>query len=153
MENDDAVDSATYAFKGMSLGFEVDKAQAKTIEEIQAMTVDRAVAIKAIGNYRMGPATSIEGKPVEARPFAVAPDMDMLNDKSSPYNIDLETLSNLWVVRFGKEWVGQEVVEESEAVDGQPGFWQHTANRLRELGYLEMHTLASSYRVVMRLVE
>ena len=32
-------------------------------------------------------------------------------------------------------------------------WWRHAANRLRELGYLEMHTQASSYRVVLRIVE
>jgi hypothetical protein len=73
----------------------------------------------------------------------------MLEDKSSPYNIDPETLVNLWAVRFGKEWVGTEAVANAEETE----FWQHATNRLRELGYLEMHTLASSYRVVLRIVE
>ena len=89
------------------------------------------------------------GRPVEIKPFEVNPDMAMLEDASSPYNIDPETLSNLWVVRFGKEWVGSDTVEDDEQVE----FWRHAANRLRELGYLEMHTLASSYRVVLRIVE
>ena len=91
----------------------------------------------------------MHGRPVEIRPFEVNPDMAMLEDASSPYNIDPETLSNLWVVRFGKEWVGSDTVEDDEQVE----FWRHAANRLRELGYLEMHTLASSYRVVLRIVE
>lgn len=89
------------------------------------------------------------GRPVEIKPFEVNPDMAMLEDASSPYNIDPETLSNLWVVRFGKGWVGSDTVEDDEQVE----FWRHAANRLRELGYLEMHTLASSYRVVLRIVE
>ena len=79
--------------------------------------------------------------------------MAMLEDASSPYNIDPETLSNLWVVRFGKGWVGNEAVETLEMDTEQVEFWRHAANRLRELGYLEMHTLASSYRVVLRIVE
>ena len=91
----------------------------------------------------------VHGRPVEIKPFEVQLDMAMLEDASSPYNISPETLSNLWVVRFGKEWVGTDVVEEDEQVE----FWRHAANRLRELGYLEMHTLASSYRVVLRIVE
>lgn len=89
------------------------------------------------------------GRPVEIKPFEVNATMDMLEDASSPYNIDPETLSNLWVVRFGKGWVGSDTVEDDEDAT----FWSHTANRLRELGYLEMHTLASSYRVVLRIVE
>ena len=93
------------------------------------------------------------GKPVEVRPFEVNPDMTMLNDASSPYNVDPETLANLWVVRFGKGWVGNEVVETLEMDTEQVEWWRHAANRLRELGYLEMHTLASSYRVVLRIVE
>ena len=93
----------------------------------------------------------VHGRPVEIRPFEVNPDMAMLEDASSPYNIDPETLSNLWVVRFGKEWVGSEAVEDMDAEENN--WWRHAANRLRELGYLEMHTLASSYRVVLRIVE
>lgn len=93
------------------------------------------------------------GRPVEVKPFEVNPDMTMLNDASSPYNVDPETLANLWVVRFGKGWVGNEVVETLEMDTEQVEWWRHAANRLRELGYLEMHTLASSYRVVLRIVE
>ena len=93
------------------------------------------------------------GKPVEIRPFEVNPDMAMLEDASSPYNVDPETLANLWVVRFGKGWVGNEAVETLEMDTEQVEWWRHAANRLRELGYLEMHTLASSYRVVLRIVE
>jgi hypothetical protein len=119
----------------------------------------QAMQIDSSGNIGVGAASvaasplTVHGKPVDLRPFTVNPDMDMLNDKSSPYNIDPETLSNLWVVRFGKEWVGQEVVENASATDDAADFWMHAANRLRELGYLEMHTLASSYRVVLRIVE
>lgn len=91
------------------------------------------------------------GKPVEIRPFEVNPDMAMLEDASSPYNVDVETLANLWVARFGKGWVGNDAVEDMDA--DQVDWWRHAANRLRELGYLEMHTLASSYRVVLRIVE
>ena len=90
------------------------------------------------------------GKPVEIKPFEVYLDMEMLNDKSSAYNVDPETLANLWVVRFGKDWVDAENIG---AEDKEDIWWRHAANRLRELGYLEMHTLASSYRVVLRIVE
>ena len=90
------------------------------------------------------------GKPVEIRPFEVYLDMEMLNDKSSAYNVDPETLANLWVVRFGKDWVDAENIGDEDKEDI---WWRHAANRLRELGYLEMHTLASSYRVVLRIVE
>ena len=114
-----------------------------------------SVTMKTTGRYNLtdhmtqaAPLT-VHGRPVELKPFEVQPDMAMLEDASSPYNIDPETLSNLWVVRFGKGWVGSDTVEDDEQVE----FWRHAANRLRELGYLEMHTLASSYRVVLRIVE
>ena len=93
---------------------------------------------------------TVHGRPVEIKPFEVNATMEMLEDASSPYNIDPETLSNLWIVRFGKGWVGNEAVEDTE---DDVDWWRHCANRLRELGYLEMHTLASSYRIVMRIVE
>ena len=113
-----------------------------------------SMTMKTAGRYNLGDTVTAghiksHGKPVEIKPFEVQPDMAMLEDASSPYNIDPETLSNLWVVRFGKEWVGSDTVEDDEQVE----FWRHAANRLRELGYLEMHTLASSYRVVLRIVE
>lgn len=94
-----------------------------------------------------------KGKPVDIKPFEADPTEAMLEDASSPYNVDPETLANLWVVRFGKGWVGNEVVETLEMDTEQVEWWRHAANRLRELGYLEMHTLASSYRVVLRIVE
>ena len=94
---------------------------------------------------------TVRGKPVDLKPFHAEPTMEMLEDASSAYNVEPETLSNLWVARFGKGWVGNEVVEDMEA--DQVDWWRHAANRLRELGYLEMHTLASSYRVVLRIVE
>ena len=128
-----------------------------------------AVMMNTMGRYNLGSAASsaatssaatssvigaqnltVHGRPVDIKPFMVEPTMDMLNDKSSPYNIDVETLVNLWTVRFGKEWVGNEAVDElEEDVD----FWRHVANRLRDLGRMEMHTLASTYRVVLRIVE
>ena len=120
----------------------------------QAAALTGAMTMKTTGRYNLGDTVTAgqiksHGRPVEIKPFEVNPDMAMLEDASSPYNIDPETLSNLWVVRFGKEWVGSDTVEDDEQVE----FWRHAANRLRELGYLEMHTLASSYRVVLRIVE
>lgn len=117
------------------------------------------IQMKATGRYNIGAASNSSataatlknhGKPVEIRPFEVYLDMEMLNDKSSAYNVDPETLANLWVVRFGKDWVDAENIG---AEDKEDIWWRHAANRLRELGYLEMHTLASSYRVVLRVVE
>lgn len=109
-----------------------------------------------VGRYNLGDTVTAgqiksHGRPVEVKPFEVQPDMAMLLDASSPYNVDVETLANLWVARFGKGWVGNDAVEDMEA--DQVDWWRHAANRLRELGYLEMHTLASSYRVVLRIVE
>ena len=131
----------------------------QAVEKIRGMVdtgvlSNQTITMATTGRYNFGP-TGTEatirshGKPVEIKPFDVSTTMEMLEDASSPYNIDPETLSNLWIVRFGKGWVGNEAVEDDE----DSMFWSHTANRLRELGYLEMHTLASSYRVVLRIVE
>lgn len=116
---------------------------------------NQTITMATTGRYNLtdhmtSPPLTVHGRPVEIKPFEVNATMEMLEDASSPYNIDPETLSNLWVVRFGKGWVGNEAVENT---DDDVDWWRHCANRLRELGYLEMHTLASSYRIVMRIVE
>lgn len=139
----EALEDAAFNAIGTQLGSAID---ASTMQ------------MKTVGRYSIGPTGAsthatlrAHGRPVEIKPFEVNLDMAMLEDQSSPYNIDPETLSNLWVVRFGKGWVGSEAVEDMDAEENN--WWRHAANRLRELGYLEMHTLASSYRVVLRIVE
>lgn len=133
-------------------------AKIKELEDGSLVYDQNTMTYKTTGRYNLtdhmtGAVTAghikSHGRPVEIKPFEVNPDMAMLEDASSPYNIDPETLANLWVVCFGKEWVGNDVVEDDEQVE----FWRHAANRLRELGYLEMHTLTSIYRVVLRIVE
>ena len=116
-------------------------------------TAAQAAALTGITSAHTGATQATlknHGKPVEIKPFEVNATMEMLEDASSPYNVAPETLANLWVVRFGKGWVGNEAVENTE---DDVDWWRHCANRLRELGYLEMHTLASSYRIVLRIVE
>ena len=137
-------------------------AKIKELEYGSLVYDQNTMTYKTAGGYNRGPATNSAAGGISGwdrnvkdavlktvKPFEVNPDMAMLEDASSPYNVSPETLSNLWVVRFGKDWVGSDVVEDDE----QAVFWRHAANRLRELGYLEMHTLASSYRVVLRIVE
>jgi hypothetical protein len=144
-----SLEDAAFTAIGTQLGSAIDAStlQMKTSNRIinpSMATVDR-------WDGSINATIKSNGKPVEIRPFEVNPDMSMLEDASSPYNIDPETLSNLWAVRFGKGWVGSEAVEDMDAEENN--WWRHAANRLRELGYLEMHTLASSYRVVLRIVE
>jgi hypothetical protein len=124
------------------------KGTASASEFVVPSTAAGTITMNTTGRYNTEP-LKVHGRPVEIKPFEVDATMEMLEDSSSPYNIDPETLANLWVVRFGKGWVGNEAVEDDEDAT----FWSHTANRLRELGYLEMHTLASSYSVVLRIVE
>ena len=180
MEQDDALDAAAYAMGFTAPKEEVDlslESLSDAVEKIRVMrdvgmleaapsvvlgTVSQAAALA--GAYNIGTASNGSASSISdwdrnvkdallktVRPFEVQPDMTMLEDASSPYNTDPETLSNLWVVRFGKGWVGSEAVEDMDAEENN--WWRHAANRLRELGYLEMHTLASSYRVVLRIVE
>ena len=133
-------------------------AKIKELENGSLVYDQNTMTYKTAGRYNLGDTVTAgqirsHGRPVEVKPFEVNPDMAMLEDASSPYNVDPETLANLWVVRFGKGWVGNEAVETLEMDTEQVEWWRHAANRLRELGYLEMHTLASSYRVVLRIVE
>lgn len=127
----------------------------EALEDEAYNAIAGAMTYKTTGRYNLGDTVTSSqirshGRPVEIKPFEVQPDMAMLEDASSPYNVDPETLANLWAVRFGKDWVDAENIG---AEDKEDIWWRHAANRLRELGYLEMHTLASSYRVVLRIVE
>lgn len=138
----EALEDAAFNAIGTQLGSAIDASTMTMATTGRYSLTDHMTGTTILKNH---------GKPVEIRPFEVYLDMEMLNDKSSAYNVEPETLANLWVARFGKGWVGNEVVEDMEA--DQVDWWRHAANRLRELGYLEMHTLASSYRVVLRIVE
>jgi hypothetical protein len=125
------------------------KGTASASEFVVPSTAAGTITMRTTGRYNTE-LLKVHGRPVEIKPFEVDATMEMLEDSSSPYNIDPETLANLWVVRFGKGWVGNEAVDDLE---DDVDWWRHAANRLRELGYLEMHTLASSYSVVLRIVE
>jgi len=170
MEHDDKVEASAYPFKDYSMGITVPKevfddygtvdlseeSLTQAITKISSMIDTGTVSATSTTFGPIGAASThatmkSHGRPVEIKPFEVNATMEMLEDASSPYNIDPETLANLWVVRFGKGWVGSEAVEDMDAEENN--WWRHAANRLRELGYLEMHTLASSYRVVLRIVE
>jgi hypothetical protein len=63
------------------------------------------------------------------------------------FKIPIDTLLNLWVTRFGNEWVDLEAV-----IDGDD-FFTNAYKRLKQMGLLEQHYLTDRSRYVCRKPE
>lgn len=63
------------------------------------------------------------------------------------FKIPIDTLLNLWVTRFGNEWVDLEAV-----IDGDE-FFMNAYKRLKQMGLLEQHYLTDRSRYVCRKPE
>jgi hypothetical protein len=59
------------------------------------------------------------------------------------YNVSIATLLDLWVTRYGNEWINLEVVDEDQ-------FFQLAYRRLKQMGQLEVHYLTDRARYVCR---
>jgi hypothetical protein len=67
-----------------------------------------------------------------------------MNDlESLPFSTPIETLINLWVARYGNEWVDVNDVLAEE-------FYGLTYKRLKSMGKLETHYLTNRARFVCR---
>ena len=62
------------------------------------------------------------------------------------YNTPIENLINLWVTRFGNEWIDLVTVEDDE-------FFRLAYQRLKQMGELEVHYLTDRARYVCRRPE
>ncbi len=82
-------------------------------------------------------------------PGGVITDADKVNmaDLSSDvFNTKVETLVNLWLTKYGTEWVDiSDVMEDS--------FYGRVYKRLRSLSELEVHYLTDRARFVCRMPE
>ncbi len=63
--------------------------------------------------------------------------------ESLPFSTPIETLLNLWVARYGNEWVDVKDVLAEE-------FYGLTYKRLKAMGKLETHYLTNRARFVCR---
>lgn len=59
------------------------------------------------------------------------------------YETPVVTLIDLWVTRFGNEWVDLETIDNDE-------FFSKACKRLKQMGQLEMHYLTDRARYVCR---
>jgi hypothetical protein len=71
--------------------------------------------------------------------------MAELNEHAA-FKAPIAVLVDLWVTRFGNEWVDLETVEEDE-------FFLIVYKRLRQMAHLEMHYLTDRARYVCRKPE
>ena len=66
--------------------------------------------------------------------------------ESEAFKIPVDRLVDLWITRFGHDWVELERVEEEE-------FFSLAFNRLKQLGEVEVHFLTDRARYVCRMPE
>jgi hypothetical protein len=66
--------------------------------------------------------------------------------ESEAFKIPIDRLVDLWVTRFGHDWVELERIEEEE-------FFSLAFNRLKQLGEVEVHFLTDRARYVCRMPE
>jgi hypothetical protein len=70
-------------------------------------------------------------------------EVNMEELESLPFNTPIETLLNLWIARFGNDWVDVNEVLAEE-------FYGLTYKRLKSVGQLETHYLTNKSRFVCR---
>jgi hypothetical protein len=70
-------------------------------------------------------------------------EVNMEDLESLPFSTPIETLLNLWVARYGNEWVDVKDVLAEE-------FYGLTYKRLKSMGKLETHYLTNRARFVCR---
>ena len=66
--------------------------------------------------------------------------------ESEAFKIPIDRLVDLWITRFGHDWVELERIEEEE-------FFSLAFNRLKQLGEVEVHFLTDRARYVCRMPE
>jgi hypothetical protein len=66
--------------------------------------------------------------------------------ENEAFKIPVDRLVNLWIARFGNDWVPMESIEEEE-------FFRLVFNRLKQLGEVEVHFLTDRARYVCRMPE
>ena len=72
--------------------------------------------------------------------FSPATSMELEHEA---YETPVATLIDLWVTRFGNEWVDLETIDNDE-------FFSKACKRLKQMGQLEMHYLTDRARYVCR---
>ncbi len=70
----------------------------------------------------------------------------MVDLEKDVFKTPIDTLINLWVTRFGNEWVDLETIDEDD-------FFRNAYKRLKQLGHLEQHYLTDRAKYVCRKPE
>jgi hypothetical protein len=66
--------------------------------------------------------------------------------ESEAFKVSVDDLVNVWIVRFGHDWVALELIEED-------AFFSLAFKRLKQLGEVEVHFLTDRARYVCRMPE
>lgn len=72
--------------------------------------------------------------------------LTMVDLEKDVFKIPIDTLINLWVTRFGNEWVDLETIDNDD-------FFVNAYKRLKQMGQLEQHYLTDRAKYVCRKPE
>jgi hypothetical protein len=110
---------------------------------------DASVFVTALGTHKIGSnvftGSSNSTTTFNAPGGVISRDVEvnMEDLESLPFSTPIETLLNLWVARYGNEWVDVKDVLDEE-------FYGLTYKRLKAMGKLETHYLTNKARFVCR---
>ena len=110
----------------------------------QPVAISASNPLQVIGASHASLTTASSSGRVRARDFVVEVTSAML--ESEAFNVPVDRLVNLWIARFGNDWVEMELVEKDE-------FFRNALVRLKQLGEVEIHYLTDRARYVCRMPE
>ena len=107
-----------------------------------------AMTLDSNGSLHLGSNTTSRGGPFGATGQVITQTdrINMADLNSEVFNAKIDDLINLWVTRYGNEWVDLIDIEQDE-------FYLRVYKRLRQLGQLEQHYLTDRSRFVCRKPE
>jgi len=120
----------------------------KDLQEIKALAVKQMKensVVNTTGSYNTTVGT-IARNPIIQEPyghFKVLTEKDLKNDAMKA---PLSALVDMWIVRWGSEWVSETEFQEDD-------FWRIALVRLTGANKLEKHNLANQYMSVYRIIE
>jgi hypothetical protein len=124
----------------------------KDLQEIRALTVNLKEgnsSVNTIGSHNTTIGASVgigTGGFTVTQPYGQFKALTERDLKHDAMKAPLSALVDMWIVRWGSEWVGETEFQEDD-------FWRIALVRLTGANKLEKHNLANQYMSVYRIIE